>query len=528
MLKQRTLGWLGLTVLNGICAALLCVSCGGGKPSTARDAAPDASDTPSDDAQNVDPGDPADAAMTSDAADPLGDAGDLPPPPQYEGVPFDVIMAMPPKGCVSKAPAGDTLTLQLDSTVKAVRLGSQDGQLVANGSFCDAGSAHTIKITGGSGDETVIIDGSLGDFPAAFLGASPSIVIDMAAGKDTVAMMGSLDNDSILLGTLDGKTVLTSGNKFPRLSIANNETLIVSAGPGDDRIEASGGMSLGAALAVPLKAWGGEGSDVMSGGAKDDELHAGLGDDSFETAAKPDGADLYDGGPDIDSMSYALRMAAVVVKLNNAADDGEASEKDNVQSTVENLTGGNGSDNLTGSASDNAFIGGPGNDTLNGGAGDDLFLEAAASAGSDIMNGGDGSDTVDYSGRHADLNVTLCTSTASGCMTGACSCAADDGEASEKDTLVNLENVFAGSGNDTLIGNVASNYFTGGLGNDTLRGGDGDDNLYGEAGNDVLEGGDGDDLLDGAEGLDTFDGGPGDGDICVMQSKETQKGCELH
>lgn len=99
-----------------------------------------------------------------------------------------------------------------------------------------------------------------------------------------------------------------------------------------------------------------------------------------------------------------------------------------------------------------------------------------------------------------------------------------------------LENLIAGTGNDTVTGNAANNNINlgggnniavGGDGNDTLSGeggqdrlyGEGDDDLllgnggtdrlYGEAGNDTLEGGSGNDTLSGGENNDTLNGGEG-------------------
>ncbi len=63
-----------------------------------------------------------------------------------------------------------------------------------------------------------------------------------------------------------------------------------------------------------------------------------------------------------------------------------------------------------------------------------------------------------------------------------------------------IENVIAGSGNDTVTGNGVANQITGGAGND---------NLSGFAGNDTLNGGLGDDTLDGGAGFDTLNGGDG-------------------
>jgi serralysin len=63
------------------------------------------------------------------------------------------------------------------------------------------------------------------------------------------------------------------------------------------------------------------------------------------------------------------------------------------------------------------------------------------------------------------------------------------------DNLASLiENVQAGSGNDTIIGNEVSNTLWGNAGNDSLAGGAGDDTLNGGAGLDRMSGGVGDDI----------------------------------
>ena len=85
-----------------------------------------------------------------------------------------------------------------------------------------------------------------------------------------------------------------------------------------------------------------------------------------------------------------------------------------------------------------------------------------------------------------------------------------------RDTLI--ENFVAGSGNDQVIGNAASNLLQGGNGNDELQGnegydilegGDGADRLLGNGGDDTLKGGAGSDLLQGNDGDDTLEGGSG-------------------
>ncbi|WP_293400633.1 hypothetical protein [Phenylobacterium sp.] len=82
-----------------------------------------------------------------------------------------------------------------------------------------------------------------------------------------------------------------------------------------------------------------------------------------------------------------------------------------------------------------------------------------------------------------------------------------------------IEDIAAGGGADTLIGNAAANTLAGnaggdrilaGEGNDTILGGAGSDFLRGEDGDDSLMGGDGFDDMHGNKGADTLFGGQGD------------------
>ena len=72
------------------------------------------------------------------------------------------------------------------------------------------------------------------------------------------------------------------------------------------------------------------------------------------------------------------------------------------------------------------------------------------------------------------------------------------------DTRSLIENVNAGSGNDTVIGNQADNVLNGNAGNDKLYGLTGADTLYGGIGNDTLDGGQDADSMVGGDGDDTY------------------------
>ncbi|MBL4645737.1 MAG: hypothetical protein JKY99_04690 [Rhizobiales bacterium] len=212
----------------------------------------------------------------------------------------------------------------------------------------------------------------------------------------------------------------------------------------------------------------------------------------------------------------------------------------------DNLRGGDGADTLYGDTGDDILYGGAGDDFLSGGAGDDFL---SGGLGNDTLIGGAGTDVVDYSDKTVDLVVDMSLMYA------------DFGDG-EVDTLISIEGISTGSGNDTLIGTDANNVFIsgdgddflmGGLGADELKGGNGIDtasyenstsgvtvnldtgagqggeaegdqlqaieNVIGSALNDILIGdlaqnvlsaGDGNDLLIGGAGGDTLDGGSGD------------------
>ena len=81
--------------------------------------------------------------------------------------------------------------------------------------------------------------------------------------------------------------------------------------------------------------------------------------------------------------------------------------------------------------------------------------------------------------------------------------------------------IYAGAGNNRILGEGGNDRICGGGGNDTILGGRGSDNISGEAGNDEirgergserLDGGEGEDVLFGEHGNDSLKGSAGNGD----------------
>jgi Ca2+-binding RTX toxin-like protein len=126
---------------------------------------------------------------------------------------------------------------------------------------------------------------------------------------------------------------------------------------------------------------------VLTGGAGGDLLSDGDRDGATANLA-PD-ADMLDGGPGVDMLSYSQRTRAVVVDLADDDPVGERGEGD-VARRFESVRGGDGSDRLAGNGQDNDIDGGGGSNRLSGRAGNDILrhasgVEVACGQGFDIV-----------------------------------------------------------------------------------------------------------------------------------------------
>ncbi|KQV33397.1 MULTISPECIES: hypothetical protein [unclassified Rhizobium] len=358
-------------------------------------------------------------------------------------------------------------------------------------------------VFGDAGNDTLLVgygtdtfDGGAGSDTVSFANIYTSITLTLTATTTTWTyytsakltfqlvenLIGSSYADTLtgnagnnVLDGANGNDILDGG--------AGNDTLI--GGDGDDTLKGGAGSDAASYataknavkvdLAIAAAQVTGAGKDTFSsienliGSAFDDQLFGNAAANTFTGGL---GDDFIDGRTGVDTASYGDATAGVTVNLSlTGSQDTKGAGFDKLVS-IENLIGSAFDDRLTGSAAANILSGGGGDDTLRG-------LQ-----GNDTLNGGSGFDLASYSEVTAALTLSLSKTTAQAAATAG------------QDTLVSIEGLEGGSGNDTLTGSTVANLLIGNKGNDKL---------YGLEGNDVLRGGEGNDLLNGGAGTDTAD-----------------------
>jgi Ca2+-binding RTX toxin-like protein len=340
-------------------------------------------------------------------------------------------------------------------------------------------------------------------FSSTFQNVRTSGQSRIIVGDNSTANGDDGANDITLSGFAEGNLVGLGGNDTLRGSYGND---LIDGGAGDDVLDggdavfggvdtvsymsAASGVTVSLALAGPQNTFG-AGVDTLSrfrnltGSAFDDKL---FGDGGNNVVIGGAGNDLMDGGAGTDTVDYAIAAAGVTVGLGVAGAQNTGGAGTDTLAGFENLAGSAFDDSLTGSDAANILDGQAGNDTLSGGGGDDQLTggtgndklaggdgndQLSGGAGDDSLDGGAGTDTASYSDAAAGVTVNLNAGTAS------------NGGGTE--SVLNVENVIGGSGDDLLIGSVSDNLLTGGSGFDTLAG---------LAGNDTLDGGLGTDTAD--------------------------------
>ena len=147
------------------------------------------------------------------------------------------------------------------------------------------------------------------------------------------------------------------------------------------------------------------------------------------------------------------------------------------------LKGEDGNDTLYGEGGDDTLEGGLGDDTLDGGTENDTYtfntqFVLGTDALAEAISPFGGTDTLNFSTSGLSLTINLGG-------TGFAVLNAGATVLTVQYSADVLENIIAGSGNDTLIGNRLNNALSGGAGDDVLEGLGGDDDLDGGLGSDT-------------------------------------------
>ncbi|WP_375550286.1 calcium-binding protein [Rhodophyticola porphyridii] len=382
------------------------------------------------------------------------------------------------------------------------------------------------ELFGGVGDDLYIYalgDGNdriLDDGPLASRDTDRLILTDIASTDVTYTNV----NDNLLIELPDGASITIVGQfDFGNAGIEEIEfsdgvvilvddldpQIVLQGTNNDDAIEGDRFNEILQGLDGNDLLLGNDGRDTLDGGAGDDSLDGGLGDDNHFGGDGDDvlvgniGDDSFDGGAGYDTLDFAYTSDNVSIDLlaGTAIFQSGFTEKVlNLEAVIagsgnNTLTGTNGDNYLFGSAGDDTLYGlagedelrggdgndilrgGDGNDVINGdlgdddhygGAGDDLLI---ANIGADTFDGGDGNDILDFTYYSGNAYIDLDLGTAG--LAGSWS-----------ETVLNIENIIAGSGDNVLTGTFGQNDLRGGGGNDMLIGAGGDDLLEGGAGSD--------------------------------------------
>lgn len=335
--------------------------------------------------------------------------------------------------------------------------------------------------------------GGLSNFDGLLASGTWSLYVADDVGGDSGSISGWSLDITVAAATCDGLPVTVFGTDASETITGTPGVDVISGFGGDDVINADAG------------------NDHICGGIGDDEIHdqggldkafGGPGDDLFAMTASPDGADLAVGGPGEDQATYAARTGDVSLTINGAADDGATGEHDKLL-TVEDLTGGEGNDFLSGNSLANELFGKGGDDRLRdfpgadqvfGGDGQDTFVAPSNPDAADGYTGGLGDDKILYASRSAAVSISL-------------DGVANDGTGAENDNLVGVESATGGGGADTIVGSAGINTLIGGGGADTITDLGGPDSVNGGGGADTLvqsATADGSDDLNGGPGVDTI------------------------
>lgn len=394
----------------------------------------------------------------------------------------------------------------------------------------------TDRISGGNGSDTVRLNG---DYSAGIvLGAST------VTGVETLALAGfenayTITTHDATVGAgrqLDVVADSGTGDIVFDGSAESDGSFRFRGGSGNDRFTGGAGDDVFTSFFFSDRFSGGAGDDtvhfdtflrkdyVIDGGSGDDRMFVqGANWDTLLLGARVQNVERLTFVQGAQGITTADKLVAAGATMTfDIAPDGFASSGLSFDGSAEtnghfHLTGGGGSERVTGGAQSDTFVlSSEGDDWLNGGGGDDLFLVSGEFTHNDELNGGAGNDVVELSDGGAVVfstrtlvdieTVNLAFGRSYSMVSNDATVAADDRLTVDGHLLLKA-NVFAFDGSAEIDGRFS---LLGGAGNDALKGGGQDDQIVGGAGNDTLQGHSRSDVLTGGLGKDELFGGAGD------------------
>jgi Ca2+-binding RTX toxin-like protein len=324
----------------------------------------------------------------------------------------------------------------------------------------NAGLGLNDTVVGGSGDDLLILDYSVGDTGQGMtltVTGSPEVSGSASRLTTTGTTLDSINFSGInrfqVAGTIQADMLTGATGNDTLDGSAGNDTLngqdgndSLIGGAGNDSLLGAGGSDI---------LDGGDGSDTLDGGDGNDSLLGGAGNDTLNSGQ---GNDTLDGGDGQDTLDGSFGA--------DTLDGGDGDDLLRAMVGDDVIWGATGIISSGGKNDPNLLIGGAGNDTLIGSYGNDTLL---GGAGNDRLDGNFGSDTLD-GGDGDDILLAFVSPI--------------------ENTGETASHLLLGSaGNDILLGSSGSDTLEGGAGNDTLLGSWGDD-IY------RFRRGDGNDVID--------------------------------
>jgi len=478
---------------------------------------------------------------------------------------------------LTNSPNVENLTLGGTLSTPSVTAGNANNSSLTDANLKATGNSLSNNITGNTGKNTLDgagaadillagdgddqLQGGAGDKAADFLyGGNGNDVyfvdstidtISDSSGTETIYTSVSFNLGSDRVTDIEnlvyiGKTKATlSGNAYQNSIVGSfsSETLF-----GHDENDTLDGQA---------------GNDLLSGGADNDSLIGGLGADTMLGGI---GNDTYvvdnigdkvlessNQGNDVifSSITTTLLENIEILALTGAANINAVGNQ-----TANSIVGNAGVNKISGLAGNDTLDGGAGNDTMDGGSGNDYYIMDRES---DFIVDSSGIDAIEVHGDFLGINKISWFESIENIIIADKARIAfgndlDNRILTKDPSLTGGLKIFAGLGDDTIIGalgadildgqfdndtiygggvsDISQNTLRGGYGNDTVEGGSGADLLFGginklplysdgdsdpSTNRDSLIGGDGNDTLDGGLGRDTLVGGKGN-DIYIIDN----------